>query len=249
LAVTVAQLPDWANPLTPKPDRNDVTSLQQSMYRSAIEFADNVGGLSRYMFESSAGAGIKQYHLSWNTGVDYKAFFENGNTLQKQAVQRLYQAAGLDLAADLERVNATSRIAADPEGLKYWTAPGRFPLGNPRVPILRMHEIGDPVIPANMSEGYAGMIRANGKDDLYRMTYADAATHCNVTVGETAALLHTIMKRLDTGKWDNTDPAHMNELAKSLDQSSVARFVAFDNYRVQRYNRTWLPGQSTSSRN
>ncbi len=246
LAVTIAQLPDWTNPLTPKPDRNDAAALQQSMYRSAIQFADNVGGLSRYMFETSAGAGVKQHQVSWNTGVDYKEFFDNGNKFQKQAVRQLYQAAGLDLEADLARVNATVRVAADPEALKYWTAPGRFPVGNPRVPILRMHEIGDPVIPVNVSEGYAGLIRANDRDDLYRITYAEAATHCDVTVAETAALLHTMMRRLDTGRWDSTDPAHMNELARSLDQSSIPRFILFDNHRVQRYNRTWLPGGPTS---
>jgi pimeloyl-ACP methyl ester carboxylesterase len=246
LALTIAQLPDWTNPLAPRPDRNDPVSLQQSMYRSAIQFADNVGGLSRYMFESSAGLGVKQYQVSWNTGVDYKAFFGNGNKLQKQAVEHMYTAAGLDLEADLARLNAAPRKAADPEGLKYWTAPGRFPVGNPRVPILRMHEIGDPVIPVNVSEGYASLIRANGREDLYRMTYAEAATHCDVTVAESAALLQTMMKRLDTGTWDATDAVRMNELGKSLDQSSVPRFIPFDNHRVQKYNRTWLPGNPTS---
>lgn len=245
LAVSIGQVPDWANPLTTKPARNDVTALQQSMYQSAIRFADDVGGLSRYMFESSAGAGIRQHQVSWNTGVDYKVFFENGNSFQKQAVRSLYQAAGLDLADDLEKVNASSRVAVDPEGIKYWSAPGRFPLGIPRVPILRMHEIGDPVIPANVSEGYADLIRTNGKGDLYRMTYVDAPTHCNVSVAETAALLQTMMKRLDTGKWDSTDPAHMNQLGTSQDQSTVPRFTRFDDYRVQRYNRTWLPGRPT----
>lgn len=109
-----------------------------------------------------------------------------------------------------------------------------------------MHEIGDPVIPANVSEGYNELIRANAKDDLYRMTYVEAGTHCQVTVSETAALLQTMMRRLDTGKWGSTEPAQLNELAKSLDQSSVPRFITFDKYRVDKFNRTWVPGRPTS---
>ena len=57
---------------------------------------------------SSAGG-----NFSWNTGVDYRRqLAASGNA---QQVRALYRAAGLDLDADLGRLEAAPRIAADPD--------------------------------------------------------------------------------------------------------------------------------------
>ena len=239
LAVTVAQWPDWVDENTDNADRNDIAGLQQSMYETLYRFTDDIGGLSRFMFESAAQEQLTQ--PSWNTGVDYRAFFENGNESQKRAVRRLYEQADLDLGTDLDQVNAFPRVSADDEALEYWGAPGRNVRGNPQVPLLRIHDIGDTVLPVSQVQGYDDLVSANGKDALYRTAFTNAGNHCGFTVAESAAAVETMVRRLDTGRWGNTDPEALNELARSLDRSSTTRFISFDPYKVTKYNRTWIP--------
>lgn len=234
LAFTIGQWPAWVNRLTPQPDLEDVAALQHSMYHTIFQNASNPGGEARMLFESAANG----QQLSWNTGVDYKAFFENGNEFFKRAVRQLYQEAGLDLTADLERINAFPRIAASHHALDFWKAPGRTVKGDPKVPLLRMHEIGDYQVPLSLVQGYDDQVRARGKDDLYRTAFVQAPGHCGFSVAESAAAIETMMRRLDTGKWGSTDPDQLNQLAASLDGSS-ARFINIAKYKQVRYNRVW----------
>ena len=244
LAITIGQEPDWVNPRMPNPDRNDVAALQYSMYQTALDGAapGRIGGISRYMLENPAGLEWST-QLSWNTGVDYREFFNNGNEFNKRAVRQLYQEAGLDLQDDLERINAFPRISADEEAIEWWSAPGRTVRGNPQVPVLQMQAIGDTYIPSSMVQGYADLVRANGKDDLYRTAIIEAPTHCGFTPTESHAVIETMMRRLDTGSWGSTDPEHLNELARSLDGSYTSRFISFDPYKVDKYNRKWTPNR------
>ena len=239
LAITIGQWPDWVEPSVAMADRDDVTALQQSMYQTLYRFSDNVGGLSRFMFESAAGPWLAQ--PSWNTDVDYREFFDNGNEFHRRAVRQLYEAADLDLGTDLERINAFPRVAADARALEFWRAPGRNVRGDPRVPVLRIHELGDPVLPVSLVQGYDDLVRANGKDALYRTAFIRSGTHCGFTVAESAAALDTLVRRLDSGRWGRTDPDPLNALAKRLDGSSTSRFVTIDGHGVRQYNRAWAP--------
>ena len=243
LAVTIGQWPDWSHETIANPDRNNIDALQQSMYRTVLHRYANsgdIGGRSRYMFENPSGLTSSQ--LSWNTDVDYRAFFENGNTFQKEAVYKLYQQAGLDLTEDLQQVNTAPRISADPEAIEYWNAPGRNVQGKPAIPLLRMHEIGDPVVAVSPVQGYSDLVAANGKSDLYRTAFVEAPTHCGFTIAETAVAIEIMMRRLDSGKWESTEPANLNELASSMNvEGTVPRFIDFDPYKNTRYNRTWIP--------
>ena len=243
LAVTIGQWPDWTDPLMPNSDRNDVATLQHSMYLTVLHryaSSGDIGGRSRYMFENPAG--LRSSQLSWNTDVDYTKFFDNGNAFHKRAVHQLYQEAGLDLQADLERIKESPRISADADALKYWSAPGLTTKGNPKVPLLRMHEIGDPVVAVSPIQGYTDLVHTNGKDDLYRTAFVEAPTHCGFTIAETAVAMDTMMRRLDTGRWGSTAPEYLNELAKSLDvEGSLSRFIPFEDYANAKYNRTWTP--------
>ena len=201
------------NPTVPSPDPSDVAALQQSMYETIHRFTINVGGISRYMLERAAGTRPAQ--LSWNTGIDYKVFFENGNARHTEAVRKLYQEAGLDLEADLETINAFARIAADSEALEYWGAPGRTVTGNPKIPVLRIHDVDDHLVPVSMVQAYDALVRKNGKEALYRTAFTKAPTHCGFTLAESAAAIETMTRRLDTGRWGSTEPEQLNELARS----------------------------------
>ena len=239
LAVTIGQWPDWVNSTVPIADRDDVAALQQSMYRTLYEFSREPGGLSRFMFESAADHRLTQ--PSWNTDVDYSMFFDNGNEFNKRAVRQLYEEADLDLETDLNRINAFPRVSADAQALEFWRAPGRNVQGDPKIPVLRIHDIGDPYLPVSMVQGYSDQVRANGKDNLYRAVFTRAGTHCGFTVAESAAAIETLEHRLDTGSWGSTAPEQLNALAGSLDESSSSRFTSIDEYKVGQYNRTWTP--------
>ncbi len=242
LALTVGQWPDWVSSTIPNPDRDDVEQLQHSMYLSALQHATPgyIGGVSRYMFENPAG--LPSGQLSWNTGVDYRQLFENGNTFQRQAVRALYQEAGLDLDGDLQRINDFPRIEADPAALDYWSEAGRTTRGEPQVPVFRMHAIGDYIVPVSPVQGYTQLIREHGREDLYRVAMVEAATHCGFSGGEVSAAIETLNRRLDTGSWGSTGPEALNRLAEELGwDGTPARFIDFDDYANPEYNRTWVP--------
>ncbi|MBI2818401.1 MAG: hypothetical protein HYX73_00340 [Acidobacteria bacterium] len=237
LAFTVGQWPAWVNNLTPQPNLEDVAALQHSMYHSAYQMAENPGGTARVMFENAADG--KQ--MSWNTGVDYRELFENGNEFFKRAVRRLYVEAGLDLEADLRRINEFPRIEASDYALEFWNAPGRNVRGDPKIPMLRMHEIGDPSVPVSLVQGYEAQMRAHGKEELFRAAFVNAPGHCNFRVAESAAAIEIMMRRLDTGKWERTDPDELNKLAESLGTGTTPRFTSIDRFKQVKYNRVWAP--------
>jgi hypothetical protein len=203
------------------------------MYETVFSAAAQPGGQSRFMFETTGGG-----QLSWNTGIDYVELFNNGNEFYKQAVRKLYRAAGIDLRADLARVNAFTRVSADATAIQFWSVPGRTVQGTPQVPVLRIHTIGDIAVPVTLVQGYDAAVRQDGANDLYRTAFVDSPGHCNFSVAENAAAIETLMHRLDTGRWESTThPKQLNELASSLDQSP-SRFFHFvpDNY-----SRPWFP--------
>lgn len=237
LAFTIGQWPAWAgHQLTPQPSPDDVEALQHSMYHTLFHNAENPGGESRIRKELAASG----QQLSWNTGVDYREYFANGNESFTRAVRQLYADAGADLDADLAKVNAFARVKASPYALEWWNRPGRTARGMPKIPLLRMHEVGDQQVPISLVQGYGDLIRANGKDDLYRLAVVNSPAHCNYTAAETMAAVETMMGRLDTGKWGSTEPDQMNALAASLHRSA-ARFTRLDPVAQKKYNRTWAP--------
>ena len=242
LAFTLGQWPAWGSRLTAQPNPENATELQHSMYHTLSQIADAPGGNSRIRKELSA---LGQ-QLSGNTEVDYREFFENGNTFFKSAVQQLYQEAGLDLEADLAQVNAFPRVSASAYALEWWNTPGRTAKGTLAIPLLRMQEIGDPRVPPSLVQGYDDLVRANGRDDLYRTAYVLSPTHCGYTPAEVMAAIETLERRLDEGQWGSTEPEQMNTLAKSLDDSP-ARFTHIDSYAQKKYNRTWAPAEGSSA--
>ena len=107
--------------------------------------------------------------------------------------------------------------------------------------MLRIHDVGDHLVPVSMVQAYDALVRKNGKEALYRTAFTKAPTHCGFTLAESAAAIETMTRRLDTGRWGSTEPEQLNELARSLDPSSTSRFIAVDGHEVVEYNRTWIP--------
>ncbi len=234
LAMTIGQWPAWGGPgesPVPEPDPSDIQALQESMYRSLIVLLPSKTTFGTSMLEHSAPG-----QLRWNTGVDYEAFYENGDAYYKKAVESLYKESHLSLEDDLEKINAFPRIVADPSALKWWSSPGRTHVGEPKVPLLRVHTNGDGLVYPSMAQGYEELVNEKGFTQLFRSTYVNRWGHCTFSLAEWLAAIETMMRRLDTGDWPRTDPEALNALGASLDPTSAARF--FDFRAVKKYNRT-----------
>lgn len=241
LAVTIGQWPGWggtfganAKSSMPEPEPTDINALQNSMYHTVSLVLPSERTFGHTMLELAAPG-----QLRWNTGVDYREFFENGNPHYQTAVRELYKKAGLSLDNDLKQVNSSPRIEADPKAIRWWSAPGRTHVGKPKVPLLRLHDNGDLLVYPSMVTGYESLVEKNGYSDLFRSVYVNRAGHCTYSVAEINASLKTLEKRIETGEWPSTDPKVLNELGKSLKSSGTSKFYEFKG--VKKYNRVWVP--------
>ncbi|WP_020495766.1 alpha/beta hydrolase [Sciscionella marina] len=239
LAITLGQWPAWGSGLHSPPMLDDPDALQHSMYHLVYQDAQNAGGAGRIIFENAA----RGRQLSWNTGVDYADFFANGNEHYRNAVAHLYEKAGRDVADDLALVNTAPRVEGSEFALEFWKAPGRTVTGEPRVPVLRVHGLGDTAVPFSIAEGYRERVQARGKEDLVRFAFVDADGHLAANTVESGTLLEVMTHRLDTGNWGDTGPVALNRMASALAPVTPARFadVHERGLAVGRYNRTWIP--------
>src|SRR4029077_8962909 len=131
LIAALGDLPGWFDPAGPEPAANDYAGQQaaQARWESQVYFP----------FEFQYRAELEQRaagNPSWNTDVDYT--HQLAISADSAEVTALYQAAGLDLAADLRALNSGPRIAADPTAVAYLTRNASFD-GNIGVPALPTH--------------------------------------------------------------------------------------------------------------
>lgn len=231
LALTIGQRPAWASTTTPEPDPGDVAALQKSMFETMLELASRAA--AGRMVEAAAGGPI-----AWNVGIDYEANFRNGEAANQRATRALYTMAGATLDADLRRLKNAPRVRADSLAIKWWSSPGRTVLGEPKVPLLRIHTSGDGVVLPAIVQGYDAAVKTRGFSDLYRTAFVHAPGHCTFTPAEVAASIETVMQRLNTGAWGSTSPDALNALGRTLDPRTASRFFQYDQVK---YTRAWFP--------
>ncbi|HET8629613.1 MAG TPA: hypothetical protein VFL91_19520 [Thermomicrobiales bacterium] len=152
---------------------------------------------------------------AFTTGVRYRDLF--ARAAQRDIAETLYTVAGLDLDADLRALDDAPRIAADPRALEYVR---RFIVldGKVAMPILTLHTIGDPAAPVAAERAYADAVRAAGHSHLLRQLYVDREGHCTFSPAERLAAFAELMRRIDTGCWDEggLTPAALNSAATAL---------------------------------
>ena len=222
LAAALAQLPDWGldeSALRP-PDPHDLPAIQDGFYRElAYIAASGHRAALRQAVESFAG------NPSWNTGVDYGRLFASADESVRRAVGALYLRAGLDLAADLARINAAPRIAADTAGVDYAreSSCGR----QFTKPLLYMTTTGDPLCPVSNARPLETAALAAGAAERVRLLYVQAPGHCTFTVAEAGAALATLTERIDTGRWPAVTPEAMNRRGDAIDPGGT-RFADYD---------------------
>jgi pimeloyl-ACP methyl ester carboxylesterase len=238
LIAALGDLPGWFDPAGPEPAANDYAGQEaaQARWESQVDFP----------FEFQYRAELEQRaagNPSWNTGVDYA--HQLAISADSAEVTALYQAAGLDLAADLRALNSGPRIEADPTAVAYLTRNLSFD-GNINVPVLTMHTTGGLVVVQNEA-AYADAVKTAGKQDLLRQVFVHRAGHCAFSYAETLVLIQQMIKRLDTGQWDDAalQPSALNVAAQAMGDSynEVGGFFisppAFTMYAPATYPRTF----------
>jgi pimeloyl-ACP methyl ester carboxylesterase len=186
LAAAFAQLPGWTQPGTDRPGAHDWAAQQEQQHGV---FMFSVFS-PRQPLEARAGG-----NFSWNTGVDYRRqLAASGNA---QQVRALYRAAGLDLDADLGRLEAAPRIAADPDAVQYMLD-NAAPTGQIEGPVLTLHETGDTAPTVTQARAYADAVAAAGNRKLLRQTFVDRPGHCDYTPAEQLAALTALEERIDS---------------------------------------------------
>ncbi|WP_395399574.1 hypothetical protein ACHMW6_20965 [Pseudoduganella sp. UC29_106] len=224
LAARIAQLPEWSDPAKPQPASGDAHARAQGLADSLVRSLLRQAMSSRSEIERLSGGNI-----SSNEGVDYGALLAalDGDGL----IASLYREAGLDLADDLARLARAPRLRADPAA-KAFVATGVFD-GRLAMPVLTLSALGDAISPPASQSFYEGAVGAAGKGALLRQVYTNSAGHCGFTPAETVASVHTLMQRIDSGKWPETNASSMTQAAQAT-QLGASRFVDYTPPRFQR---------------
>lgn len=222
LALALGQMNTWTSSTLPPPDTQNLDQVQAYMYDTLRNlYAFDVG--ARMNRERQIGG----KSFTWTTGFDYARMFrDNIRPEQRAAILKFYRQAGLDLRADLRRLNKAPRIAADPAAVAEVHSRGDYS-GKPQGPILLNNLIGDPLVQTAATQGYLDRARQFGKGDLVRLTYVAGAGHCRFRPNETAAAIETMHERLRTGVWPGTSAAAMNARAAAIDPAQTPRFVEY----------------------
>ncbi|NUP47615.1 MAG: alpha/beta hydrolase [Catenulispora sp.] len=220
LAAAYLNLSDWAPGQNP-PAAGDAEAQEAGQYawftQGLLAFIE----FGRYSVEQSAGG-----NTSWNVGVDYAALLNQSEHAPE--VRALYQAAGLDLHADLAVLTAGAHQGADPAAVARLTATGTAGQGL-AVPTLDVHTTSDNLIPVEQENAFADRIRAAGDGSLLRQAYVARQGHCNFTTAEIVAAVHAIDRRVSAGRWaDVATPAALEKAALALGpDAGGAAYVPF----------------------
>ncbi|WP_457419380.1 CocE/NonD family hydrolase [Roseateles sp. P5_E7] len=221
LAAMLGQLPDWADAAVPPPRRDDLNAREAGLGDS-LALAPPRGLIGQAMSSRSQIEALAGGNITANVGVDYARVLRVADV--DGLVARLYQRAGLDLAADLGRLARAPRVVADPQAVAYM-ATGVFD-GRLQVPVLTLSGIGDAISGIAAQQAYESVVQAAGKSALLRQTYVESAGHCGFKPAETVAAVQTLMRRIETGAWPRTDAAAMNQAAAATGLGD-SRFIVF----------------------
>lgn len=208
LAAAMIDLPNWFSLATPEPAPTDYAAWEANQFQAMqIQMAFVFG--FRQELETRAGG-----NPTWNVGVDYKA--QLAKSADRDEVRALYQAAGLDLEADVAAIGATPRITPDRGATKYLERNIVFN-GKLHVPLLTMHTTSDFLVPFQHERAFDSTVDEAGNRPLLRQLFVHRPGHCAFTGAETLTALSVLLDRLTTGRWhDTNNPAALNARASAF---------------------------------
>lgn len=214
LVAALGDTPGWFNPASAEPAEDDFATQEanQFLWSANVDFPF-VFAL-RAELEFRAGG-----NPSWNTGVDYRKQF--AKSVNREEARALYKAAGLNLDADLDTLNAAARITANPASVEYLEQNIIFN-GDIDFPVLTLHTTGDGLVSNQNESAYKDVVDEDGHGGLLRRTFVHRAGHCTFTPAETVTALGNLIQRLDTGVWPDLDPSILNAEAAALGPLNIA---------------------------
>jgi hypothetical protein len=210
LVAALADVPGWFDPTQPEPAADAYPAQQANQFTAIQRIGLAFAFAFRAELEARAGG-----NPSWTTGVDYRR--QLARSVDAAEVAALYQAAGLDLDADLAALNQAPRVEADPPAVDYaarWIT-YNGDLGG--VPVLTLHTTGDVLVVVEHESAYARVVADAGDRALLRRGFVHRANHCSFTPAERIAALQALLHRVQTGAWDDTSlPEQLNAAAAHL---------------------------------
>jgi pimeloyl-ACP methyl ester carboxylesterase len=209
--------PGWFDPTLPEPAEDDFASQEanQVLWDANVDFPFVFA--FRAELEVRAGGNV-----SSNEGVDYRK--QLARSIDREEVRALYEQAGLDLDGDLDMLNDTVRVSADPEALEYLEHNIIFD-GEIHIPVLTMHTEGDGLVVVENESAYRKVVNEAGNAKFLRRTFVHRAGHCEFSPAETIAAVQTLLNRLDTGKWSELEANDLNQVALALGPGANIIFV------------------------
>ncbi|MCZ2826901.1 MULTISPECIES: hypothetical protein [unclassified Modestobacter] len=219
LAAALYHLPRWAEG-QPEPgprDHQAQVDAQVAQFTSALGFTYP----ARVDIETTVGG-----NPSWNAGVDYRALLQRAD--ERAQVTALYREAGLDLAADLDRLTATASVTADEDALQTAHATSEL-TGELQVPVLSLHTTHDVLAPVQVEEEYAETVRQAGANGLLRQAFVHRLSHCQFTPAELVASVEALDERVATGHWGSV--AHPRTLDAAAEELGLGGSDILRTYR------------------
>lgn len=232
LLTALGDIPGWFDPASPEPSKTDYATQEVNQYdwESQVDFI--FAFFARAELEARANG-----NPSWNTGVDYRD--QLAKSVDNREVQALYKQAGLNLDADLNTLNHSTRIKADPQAVNYLNKYITFN-GDLNMPVLTMHTTGDGLVVNEQEQAYDDVVDWRGDASLLNQVFVHRAGHCTFTPAETVTAFQTLIHRLDTGTWgSSTNPRRMNNEALALGSTLNTAPPAFINFDAAEFLRTF----------
>jgi len=234
LVASLNNVSGWYSPHVPRPeDRAEWIRNQAQWVLNA--YVLSLGPTGRVDLERRAGG-----NPSSNEGVDYRQQVLRSS--QREVVVAAYRDAGIDLRADLDRLNASPRISADPgaaDWLREQVADGTTPQ-----PTISLHTTGDGGASVDQERWYADTVRRHGDLRDLRQLWVERGAHCSTNAAEEITMLRTLFDRIDTGRWPSTGPRRLTAAAEQLGDAYtlVMDFGRFDPVTGLPYEQPMPPG-------
>lgn len=164
----------------------------------------------RYMISLAEGG-----DSGYNIGVDYAALIRDSPYYAQ--IKALYQAAGLNLDADIATLDRHETYA--PEGdSSARTQQTSVNTGHLQVPELDVHTVSDQLAPVQFEATYAQRVALAGDSGLLHQVYVRAVGHCNFTDADYVAAIDALDNVVSVHHWTpGVSVAALNQSADGLD--------------------------------
>jgi pimeloyl-ACP methyl ester carboxylesterase len=229
LAAALGDTPGWFTPGSPEPAATDYTAQEANQFLWDTEVDLPFILDFRAQLESVAGG-----NPSWDTGVNFAQQLAHSTDLKE--VKALYKAAGLNLNADLRKLNDSQRISADPAAVQYMENNVAY-TGRLNIPVLTIHTTGDGLVVPENESAYHEAVSTAGDTSLLRQLFVNRAGHCAFTPAELITAIGVLLNRLNTGSWHTPSTAKLNEEAASLGSTANTFAPQFIHYHPAPYLR------------